>query len=454
MPYSSIDALPPYVKKKTKKDQQRWMAIWNHTFQETGKESAAYKKANGALNLSAADMNDPIEWLTSCVFPDWEPAGVYSVQVLRSGVWPGHPKYGDITVENSDLADAVRNFRGSSRKPFLDYNHGITSGTTPEDQEAIGWMREMWIETLNGDRLEPDEAEKSAETVLILMAEYEVNEDANERIKTKAYAFFSPTWLRTYVNEETGEVQGVTVLGGAATNIPFLNGMKGFVAIANSQAEARTMADMLPKASLCVVTEGDAPMSEVVKTLESLGYTINSAYPAPYGDGMQYQVTAGDSGDMEQRFKALEDAGFEVTSFYQGYTEMSGKPVEMAEWDTAYIDDLPDSAFAYVESGGTKDKAGKTEPRSNRHLPYKGSDGKPDAAHVRNALARLDQTDIPASAKTSAKKKLVSAAKSLGIDATEASAKSTEQTKGAGTYELVAVTAPTGPEVVRVPLAT
>jgi hypothetical protein len=87
-------------------------------------------------------------------------------------------------------------------------------------------------------------------------------------------------------------------------------------------------------------------------------------------------------------------------------------------------DNLPDSAFAYVEPGGMKDGSGKTVPRSNRHLPYKGADGKPDKAHTANALARLDQTDIPDAAKAAAKKKLMAAAKTLGMDAADDSKRS------------------------------
>lgn len=49
---------------------------------------------------------------------------------------------------------------------------------------------------------------------------------------------------------------------------------------------------------------------------------------------------------------------------------------------TAEINDLPDSDFAYIEAGGEKDDGGKTVPRTLRHYPI------PDAAHVRDALAR------------------------------------------------------------------
>jgi HK97 family phage prohead protease len=56
-----------------------------------------------------------------------------------------------------------------------------------------------------------------------------------------------------------------------------------------------------------------------------------------------------------------------------------------AAMSSASINDLPDSAFAYIEPGGTKDAEGKTTPRELRHFPIH------DAAHVRNALARIAQ---------------------------------------------------------------
>ncbi len=90
--------------------------------------------------------------------------------------------------------------------------------------------------------------------------------------------------------------------------------------------------------------------------------------------------------------------------------------VQEAEWDTEYINNLPDDAFAYVEAGGQKDEQGKTVPRSLRHLPYKNAQGNLDADHVRNALARLDQTEISAEAKAQALKKLCAAAGELKIE--------------------------------------
>lgn len=71
----------------------------------------------------------------------------------------------------------------------------------------------------------------------------------------------------------------------------------------------------------------------------------------------------------------------------------------MAVWTTAYINDLPDSAFLYIEPGGTKDSEGKTVPRSLRHFPVRDANGRLDLPHLRNALSRIPQSDLPAAVK-------------------------------------------------------
>jgi hypothetical protein len=67
----------------------------------------------------------------------------------------------------------------------------------------------------------------------------------------------------------------------------------------------------------------------------------------------------------------------------------------MAEWDTAYINDLPDSAFAVILPGGEKDEDGKTTPRDLRKLPHHNASGEVDLPHLRNALSREPQADMP-----------------------------------------------------------
>ena len=70
------------------------------------------------------------------------------------------------------------------------------------------------------------------------------------------------------------------------------------------------------------------------------------------------------------------------------------KPVIKAVWTRAFMNDLPDSAFLYVESGGEKDEEGKTVPRTLRHFPFRDATGKVDLPHLRNALARIPQSNV------------------------------------------------------------
>lgn len=88
----------------------------------------------------------------------------------------------------------------------------------------------------------------------------------------------------------------------------------------------------------------------------------------------------------------------------------------MAQWTSAYIDSLPDSSFLYIEAGGKKDGDGKTTPRALRHFPVKDANGKVDVAHVRNALARIPQSNVSASAKSAATSKAQSMLKAAGGD--------------------------------------
>lgn len=83
----------------------------------------------------------------------------------------------------------------------------------------------------------------------------------------------------------------------------------------------------------------------------------------------------------------------------------------MAAISTSEANDLPDSAFAYIEPGGTKDSEGKTTPRSLRHFPVH------DAAHVRNALARASSSPFGEKAMG----RIRSAAKRFGVHVGESS---------------------------------
>ena len=85
-------------------------------------------------------------------------------------------------------------------------------------------------------------------------------------------------------------------------------------------------------------------------------------------------------------------------------------------WDTAYVNDLPDSAFITILPGGHKDAGGKTIPRDLRKFPVRNAGGKLDEPHLRNALARIPQAStLTASQREAAMTKAKALARSSGV---------------------------------------
>jgi hypothetical protein len=94
-----------------------------------------------------------------------------------------------------------------------------------------------------------------------------------------------------------------------------------------------------------------------------------------------------------------------------GHLIEAEESVQKASLSQAEMNDLPDSSFAYIEPDGEKDGDGKTTPRSKRHFPIRTADGKPDAPHIRNALARASGSPFG----DKAMGKITTAAKEAGI---------------------------------------
>lgn len=117
--------------------------------------------------------------------------------------------------------------------------------------------------------------------------------------------------------------------------------------------------------------------------------------------------------------------------------------VEKAKWSTAFINDLPDSSFLYIEDGGKKDEDGKTTPRSLRHFPVRDADGKIDLPHLRNALARIPQSNVSADAKEQATRtaeRLLEESKKMETNKNEAGQQEGAQTTQASVQAPVAKT--------------
>jgi len=132
-------------------------------------------------------------------------------------------------------------------------------------------------------------------------------------------------------------------------------------------------------------------------------------------------------GAIEQRTKKGKETGsFTEAKIVYDLVKAEVGIDSSAVWKPARKNDLPDAAFAYVESGKKEKINGKTltKPRSKRHLPHHtfavktGSESDTiDKPHLRNALARVSQTGIGISptAKVSAERHLRRHANALKI---------------------------------------
>lgn len=82
------------------------------------------------------------------------------------------------------------------------------------------------------------------------------------------------------------------------------------------------------------------------------------------------------------------------------------KAGRLSDWDEAYMDELPDSAFAYIAPGGSVDEGGRTAPRTLRKLAFMDAKGTVDMDRLKAALDGLDQSEVPEQDREAVRKNL------------------------------------------------
>jgi len=97
-------------------------------------------------------------------------------------------------------------------------------------------------------------------------------------------------------------------------------------------------------------------------------------------------------------------------------TRKRGSILSERIWTRDYINRLPDSAFAIILPGGSKDEEGKTIPRDLRKFPHHNIQGEVDIPHLRNANARVPQSNLTEEQKAAALKHLDEHKRELGIE--------------------------------------
>jgi site-specific DNA-adenine methylase len=113
------------------------------------------------------------------------------------------------------------------------------------------------------------------------------------------------------------------------------------------------------------------------------------------GPSLLTQLLISNYAPAKKSLDGLVDSGWELEDAHQLSLPVAvDLDVAKAKWSRAYIDDLPDSAFLLIETGGDKDDAGKTKPRRLRHFPVRDADGKLDVPHLRDAIGRIAQSTV------------------------------------------------------------
>lgn len=124
------------------------------------------------------------------------------------------PRYGKFSITREMLASMAANFsEGKFPTPpteiCVDYDHlTLKEAQRPGDAKAAGWFKQLETRS-NGDEL---------------WARVEWTGAGAEAVKSAEYRFFSPAFRTDFVTN-AGEHIGPTLINGAITNTPFLQGM-------------------------------------------------------------------------------------------------------------------------------------------------------------------------------------------------------------------------------------
>lgn len=138
------------------------------------------------VDLSSLSFDDESTWVHAM------PLGKYE-----------HPVYGTIDINTDKVQRYAQGVKNKVRGQDLDidYDHKDKTG------EAAGWVKDA----------------ESCNDGLHLLVNW--TKDAHQKVKDKAYRYFSPEFQDEWVHPQTGKRHQDVLFGGALTNRPFLKGI-------------------------------------------------------------------------------------------------------------------------------------------------------------------------------------------------------------------------------------
>ena len=224
MPYSKSNP-PDRIKSLPKHAQDIWVAAFKSAWDTyDGDEEKCNMVAWSAVKESY-EKNADGKWVVKASEEDSLGSIVYivdvsnvqlkekddslvsDIQIFKTGEF-FNTDYGDFEITAKDLENIEQNFSEGKRpkaptEMVVDYEHDSAHRVGPSP--AAGWVRNVFRKGRN-----------------LLFATVEWTKKAAEMIKNGEYKFVSPEYHYNYVDKETKEKLGPTLLAVALTNRPFL----------------------------------------------------------------------------------------------------------------------------------------------------------------------------------------------------------------------------------------
>ena len=455
MPYT-IDNPPEQIAKLPEHAQEIWIAAFNSAYEQYDKnEAKAAAIAWGAVKKSYKQDTEG-NWVK---LNELETVDIENVEILAVGKWNGVPSTKEYTKK--DLDELVRSFKALSSDEKLNYEPPLKLGHD-EHQKLLqkdGYPAAGWVKALKriGNKLVASfgEVPKKIGDIIKAGGYKKVSSEIYHDYAIGDYKF--PLVLKA-VALLGGDIPAVKTIADIQAQYSQEDGVDVVIYEFGEQSVSleEILSDIdswLEKAEVAIHGKVGSPairtyLKEVKLKLRNLigketklaeelnldrklrliydafyemiqPITLGESYP--YIREMHKDHIIMEKGNEHYKIPFSEKDGEVVFDMENAvkvklvYEPTKEKLMEFKEWDVAYINDLPDSAFAYIRSGGEKDEDGKTVPRALRFLPYKNIQGNVDLPHLRNALARLTQTSLTIAEQAKARKVLVAAAEKAGV---------------------------------------
>jgi phage I-like protein len=198
-----------------------------------------------------------------------------------------HPIYGKIEVTPERVQRLATNVKQNARGVELDIDYDHKAQTN----EAAGWVKD---------------AEARSDGLWLLV---DWTKTAYQKIKEKAYRYFSPEFVDEWTHPKTGVVYQDVLFGGGITNRPFLKDILPINAselVLEGQEAPSTGGRMDPKQlRKALRLPEDASDEQVTQAVDALAQANEGAGPpggtGPASDQQQQNPPAGGTGDEGQQ---------------------------------------------------------------------------------------------------------------------------------------------------------